>query len=226
MGSISINLGYRPTSAEIRERAQALLQPAAPYRLLDISGITGWKRCWAVYERDAPPDQDAPERLIALIEFSVSGPWFTYKIVDESFGPNALDCPQRLLKAVADYAPPNESAAEWRRRALARHAQARAVRQLLGEILEDYPHSDPRLVVRGEVVRYQRARQSGRPRHAYRTADGEVWGLNAGTVDLEATEVIRAQPRHVGTLEEAREAADGLGRDAPGLLVGGPARDD
>ena len=203
MGSISINLGYRPTSAEIRERAQALLQPAAPYRLLDISGVTGWKRCWAVYERDPAPDRDAPERLIVLIEFSVGGPWFTYKIVDESFGPNALDCPQRLLKAVADYPPPNEYAAEWRRRALAHHAQARAVRQLLGEIREEYPYGDPRLVVRGEVVRYQRARQSGRPRHAYRTADGEVWGLHPNSVDLEATEMIRAQPRHVGTLEQA-----------------------
>ena len=199
MGSTGIHLGYRPRSAEVRKIVDELLAGSDEHPLVAKSGITGWTRCWAVYE----PGSDPQQRYIALLQFHVSSEWFTYQYVAESMGPYEVDCPQRLLKAVDDYPPHSDIAAAWRRRAWAYHHKARDVRQLLREITRDYPHSDRRLVIRGEVVSYQRARQNGRPRHAYRKASGEVWGLRSSSVDLEATALIRAQPWNVRELATA-----------------------
>ena len=191
----------------MRERAHELLAGTDTYDLVDISGITGWTRCWAVHEMC----HDRSERIITLLQFDVSAEYFTYKYIPETMGPNAVDCPQRLLSAVIGYAPLNDFAAEWRERAHAYHEQLAGVRRLLREIGRRYPSGDRRLAVNGQVVCYERGRQSGRWRHAYRKPSirglwgPELWGLRPEAVDLEASAWIREQPRTVRELPRTAE---------------------
>ena len=196
MGSMSIDIGYRASPREARTIVDSLLAGTDEHPLIDKSGIMGWTRCWALYE----PGNDPEHRYITLLQFDVSAEHFTYKYIDESMGPFELDCPQRLLKAVADYPPPNEFAAEWRREAWAYHNNAKAARRLLREVENNYPHGDRRLVVNGAIVSYERVWQNGRPRHAYRkVTEKGLWALDLKRVDVETTGLVRELPGTFGT---------------------------
>ena len=134
--------------------------------------------------------------LVILVEYRQHQ--LLYKEVEESMGPNELDCPMRIMNQLGGHPPTGEYSARWRERVLQRHQDMKPRKAILRKLRKEYPNGNCRLVLtKGGEVQYGQGRYRRKQTSAYDDPDdGTLRLLRAEMIDAEATKALRTRPAH------------------------------
>ena len=195
MGWTGLPINSRLNTTEINQIIDdALWSP--DYRIIDRSGWNGWdhQHLLAELNPDVKPEEPA-RRLIIVALARQSKNELRYKIMDETEGPNQIDCPLRILDAADLYPPGGGYAAQWREQCRQHHTEVRQINGILKAIEENPRYADRRLMLRsGKVVHYRKVRQKQRNVKAYHEAgDHQLYFLKLDNVDVPRTLALREQ---------------------------------
>ena len=88
-------------------------------------------------------ETDKAIRFIVVILIKYHQHELLYKEVEESMGPNELDCPMRIMNQLEGHPPTEGYSARWRERILQHHHQDMKPRKAIlsdnGELRKEYP---------------------------------------------------------------------------------------
>ena len=208
MGWTGTPVTHRLNTAELNALVdRELATPGA--KITDRSGWSGSHRFTLMELEPGHDPETLCRRLIVttLVQYH-DGDVLT-KHMDESVGPNAADCPLRILAQAEEFPPFNEHAAEWRARVREHHRSRAEVNRLLKEITAGYPNGNRAFVIdcyRGydsdtglvalatqqEVTFVRVLQPRNRTVNAYRVpGDNTLYRLHRDRINMGATKVLR-----------------------------------
>ena len=192
MGWTGIPCDSRPSNREINRMVQQWMETPT-YRIIDRSG-------WQAHGRRQflLVEADKAIRFIVVILVEYRQHELLYKEVEESMGPNELDCPMRIMNQLDGHPPTGEYSARWRERVLQRHQDMKPRKAILRKLQKEYPNGDRRLVLtKGGEVQYGQGRYRRKRTSAYPDTDGGTLKLlRAEMIDADATKALRTRPAH------------------------------
>ena len=200
MGWIGIPCDSRPSNREINQMVQQRMETPT-CRIIDRSGwqVNG-RHQFLLMEAEPKVETDKAIRFIVVILIKYHQHELLYKEVEESMGPNELDCPMRIMNQLERHPPTEGYSARWRERILQHHQDMKPRKAILRKLRKEYPNGDRRLVLtkgRGREVQYGQGRYRSKQTPAYRDPDsGDLRPLRAEMIDPEATKALRTQPAH------------------------------
>ena len=198
MGWIGIPCDSRPSNREINRMVQQRMETPT-CRIIDRSGWQAHGRHqFLLMEAEPRVETDKSIRFIVVILVEYHQHQLLYKEVEESMGPNELDCPMRIMNQLEEHPPTEEYSARWRERVLQHHQDMKPRKAILRKLRKEYPNGDRRLVLtKGGEVQYGQGRYRRKQTSAYRDPDsGTLRLLRAEMIDAEATKALRTRPAH------------------------------
>ena len=147
MGWTGIPCDSRPSDKEINRMVQQWMETPT-CRIIDRSGWQAHGR-YQLLLMEAEPrvETDKAIRFIALILVEYRQHELLYKEVEESMGPNELDCPMQIMNQLEGHPPTGEYSARWREMVLQHHQDMKLRKTILRKLRKEYPNGDHRLVL-------------------------------------------------------------------------------
>ena len=198
MGWTRIPCDSRPSNKEINRILQQEMETPT-CRIIDRSGWQAHgKHQFLLMEAESRVETDKATRFIIVILVEYRRHELLYKEVEESMGPNELDCPMRIMNQLEGHPPIGEHSARWRERVLQHHRDMKPREAILRKLRKEYPNGNRRLVLtNGREVQYGQGRYRRKQTSAYHDTDsGTLRLLRAEMIDAEATNALRTQPVH------------------------------
>ena len=185
MGWTGIPCDSRPSNREINRMVQQRMETPT-CRIIDRSGWQAHGRHqFLLMEAEPRVERDKSIRFIMVILVEYHQHQLLYKEVEESSGPNELDCPMRIMNQLEGHLPTEGYSTNWRERVLQHHQDMKPreeVRLQYGECNAPLPRlgfRDPS-DRRGAAALRQRPTSTGRQRtgsaaDSSPTAPGRSW---------------------------------------------------
>ena len=121
MGWIGILCDSRPSNREINQMIQQQMETPT-CRIIDRSGWqANGRHQFLLMEAEPRVETDKAIRFIVVILVEYHQHQLLYKEVEESMGPNELDCPMRIMNQLEGHPPTGEYSARWRKKVLQHH---------------------------------------------------------------------------------------------------------
>ena len=115
--------------------------------------------------------------------------------MDESEGPNLLDCPVRMVHRANRSPIQDERAARWREKVLEQHEKKSRARKFLQELKDTFPDCDRRIIVGDREARYRPTTHRGKKIHTYQLLqDSVLYRLRPLGLNMERTLELRETP--------------------------------
>ena len=168
-------------------------------RIIDRSGWQAHgQHQFLLMEAEPRVETDKSIRFIVVILVEYRQHQLLYKEVEESMGPNELDCPIRIMNQLEGHPPTGEYSARWQGRGPAAPPGYETQESHLEEAPERVSQRGPQTgLTKGGEVQYGQGRYRRKQTSAYRDPDsGNLKLLRAEMIDADATKALRTRPAH------------------------------
>lgn len=105
-----------------------------------------------VYIYEEIPENEREVLGVVMLTGTRDGKWFSYKLIDETMGPNACDCPKSVLDALTSI--DNEYAQDWRKRCRERLTKPNLSKLPIGTEIE-FTWNSKTVILRKSAPRFQ-----------------------------------------------------------------------
>ena len=189
---------YWPTTREGMDQMAREVMAIPETEIIDESGWINYRQeKYFLYQRDPDSKPEDPcRRFIGVLLVKERTYKASYRCMDENEGPNADNCPLRLIENADQYPPANEFARNWRQRVRDRQREKGEVRRIVETLRKEYPGGTQQLVLRdGRQVRYGQGRYKGRRNTAayWDPETGDLTLLSKEKIDPQATRRLWAE---------------------------------
>ena len=124
MGWIGIPCEGKPKGEEIDRMVEERFVQGSQFRIIDRSGRKNYgDHQFLLLEERESRGGEKPERFVLVALVQHRNQELRLKAIEETSGPNELDCPMRIMRQLEGYPPRNESSANWRRKVMEHHQE-------------------------------------------------------------------------------------------------------